>query len=268
MKNIPENHPRANSLRERHKIIDGMTKLIVAKAGLIAHGRGEAFDYLIGEKTNKNAINAMETAVAELLCAKHPIISVNGNVTALCSEELVKFSNIIEAPLEINLFYRMPGRIESITKALKKAGAKRLLGTIEKTKTTINKLSSNRRFVDPNGIKIADVVLIPLEDGDRTESLVKEGKTVITIDLNPLSRTAQWAHITIVDNIIRVLPKLTEITLKYKQNLKENKISKSNLREKTHSFNNKKNLSKAIRIIKNYLVKLSKKGVFIQFKKD
>ncbi|MEM4954456.1 MAG: hypothetical protein QXE87_03535, partial [Candidatus Methanomethylicaceae archaeon] len=48
---IPENHPRAKSLKERMKIIEGEEKGIVAKAGLIAHGRGEAFDYLIGETT-------------------------------------------------------------------------------------------------------------------------------------------------------------------------------------------------------------------------
>ena len=31
----------------------------------------------------------------------------------------------------------------------------------------------------------ADTVLVPLEDGDRTEALVKMGKTVVAIDLNP-----------------------------------------------------------------------------------
>ena len=36
------------------------------------------------------------------------------------------------------------------------------------------------------------------------------GKQVITIDLNPLSRTAQTAHITIVDELTRCLPLLTE----------------------------------------------------------
>jgi 4-phosphopantoate--beta-alanine ligase len=34
------------------------------------------------------------------------------------------------------------------------------------------------------------------------------GKTVVTVDLNPLSRTARKATITIVDNIIRVIPLL------------------------------------------------------------
>jgi 4-phosphopantoate--beta-alanine ligase len=58
---------------------------------------------------------------------------------------------------------------------------------------------SDRRMVDPDGIYIADVVLVPLEDGDRTEALVKMGKKVIAIDLNPLSRTSQKASITIVE---------------------------------------------------------------------
>ena len=40
-------------------------------------------------------------------------------------------------------------------------------------------------------------------------ALVKMGKKLITIDLNPLSRTAQTAHITIVDELTRCLPLLS-----------------------------------------------------------
>lgn len=50
------------------------------------------------------------------------------------------------------------------------------------------------------------MVLVPLEDGDRTEALRRMGKTVIAIDLNPLSRTSRAANITIVDNVIRAVP--------------------------------------------------------------
>ena len=46
---IPKDHPRYQSLFTREKIIERMHKRIVAEAGLIAHGRGEAFDYLLGE---------------------------------------------------------------------------------------------------------------------------------------------------------------------------------------------------------------------------
>ena len=53
-------------------------------------------------------------------------------------------------------------------------------------------------------------MLVPLEDGDRCQSLVDMGKQVIAIDLNPLSRTAQTAHITIVDELTRCLPLLTD----------------------------------------------------------
>ena len=55
----------------------------------------------------------------------------------------------------------------------------------------------------------ADVILVPLEDGDRCEALVKMGKTVIAIDLNPLSRTARTATLTIVDELTRALPNIT-----------------------------------------------------------
>ena len=68
----------------------------------------------------------------------------------------------------------------------------------------------NYKLLALNSIGSADVVLVPLEDGDRCEALVKMGKKVITIDLNPLSRTAQTAHITIVDELTRCLPLLSD----------------------------------------------------------
>ncbi len=74
---------------------------------------------------------------------------------------------------------------------LRKAGAKDVLGTEERLKNaeTIPELTSDRRIVDPDGIPKADLVFVPLEDGDRTEALVAMGKHVVTVDLNPISRT-------------------------------------------------------------------------------
>ncbi|MBN2155000.1 MAG: phosphopantothenate/pantothenate synthetase [Candidatus Lokiarchaeota archaeon] len=253
MEHIPKNHPRADSLRTRQRIIDGLHENIVIEAGLIAHGRGEAFDYLIGERTNDNAMHAIEVAVAALFSAKHAVISVNGNVAALCAEEIVRLSKITGALLEINLFYGKPGRIEAISKTLRDAGADNILGIIPFESSVIHNLSSNRRFVDPKGIKIADTVLVPLEDGDRTEALKEEGKRVITIDLNPLSRTAQQADITIVDNIIRVIPRMCEIAKDYKQQLDKNKLFRKELQEKVIKWDNAVNLSNAMMIISTYL---------------
>jgi 4-phosphopantoate--beta-alanine ligase len=71
-------------------------------------------------------------------------------------------------------------------------------------------LPSDRAWVDENGILLADVCLIPLEDGDRTEALQRLGKRVIAIDLNPLSRTAQRADLTIVDELTRALRNIRE----------------------------------------------------------
>ena len=45
---IPKSHPRLNSLLIREKLVNGFDNNLVAKEGLLAHGRGEAFDYLIG----------------------------------------------------------------------------------------------------------------------------------------------------------------------------------------------------------------------------
>ena len=74
---VPKSHPRYESLKYRHKIIEGMKNLVVAEAGLIAHGRGECFDYILGEKTTEVAKKAIEAAVASLLLADRPVISTS-----------------------------------------------------------------------------------------------------------------------------------------------------------------------------------------------
>ena len=53
---LPKSHPRYKSLKNRDLIVSGIRKGVTSIHGLIAHGRGEAFDYLIGEKTNKFAV--------------------------------------------------------------------------------------------------------------------------------------------------------------------------------------------------------------------
>lgn len=204
--NIPKSHPRYSSLRTRQLLEKGVKLGITSLNGLIAQGRGEAFDYLLGEKTHEFAIDALNAASASFIVAQHPVISVNGNTAALVPNELIQLSNILTAPLEINLFHSSEERIKKIKLHLQKYGAKKIL--LPNKNCVIPFLESDRRFVNPNGIFAADVVFVPLEDGDRTEALIKNGKKVITIDLNPLSRTAQKATITIVDNIVRAMPQL------------------------------------------------------------
>jgi len=250
---IPLGHPRAESLRIREKLIKHHYEGMVATAGLIAHGRGEAFDYLIGEKTTKPALNAIEAAASALLTAEEAVISVNGNVAALVAEEMVRLADVTNAKIEVNLFYRSLKRELAIKELLEKAGAHGVLGIGEDASTKTPELGSERRRVDPRGILLADVILVPLEDGDRTEALVKMGKKVIAIDLNPLSRTAQEATVTIVDNVVRAMPQLVEIAGELKQDL-----------EKCHKilrdFDNNKNLAESIILIKERLSKLAEKG--------
>jgi 4-phosphopantoate--beta-alanine ligase len=50
---------------------------------------------------------------------------------------------------------------------------------------------------------------VPLEDGDRCQALRNMGKTVIVVDLNPLSRTAKSASVSITDNVRRAIPLVT-----------------------------------------------------------
>ena len=200
---IPRTHPRATSLHIRERLVQGYRDGLVVEEGLLAHGRGVMFDYLIGEKTSKAAQSAIRAGAHMLLSAKHPVISVNGNFAALCPREIVTLARITGAEIEVNLFYASERRKERIAHALKKSGARVVLGLDAKFYRRIPKLESARRVVDERGIFIADVVLVPLEDGDRTIALKKLGKKVITFDLNPMSRTAKAADITIVDNVTR-----------------------------------------------------------------
>lgn len=205
---IPLNHPRRISLMMRTRLTDAVRQGITSFDGLIAHGRGEAFDYLLGERTRDFALRSIDAAAALLLVADRPVISVNGNTAALVPGELCTLSGILNAPLEVNLFHSSHEREVRIHDHLLAYGSRQVL--LPEREFVLPELQSNRRFVNGQGIYLSDVILVPLEDGDRCEALIRSGKKVITIDLNPLSRTAQKATITIVDNIVRALPLLAD----------------------------------------------------------
>lgn len=248
---IPPNHPRRESLLVRERLVEGFKRGLVAPEGLIAHGRGECFDYLIGESTQPFALRAIEAAVAALLLAKHPVISVNGNTAALVPREVVELAREVNAEIEVNLFYRTREREEAIAEWLREHGAEEVLGVGEDASATIPELFSERRRVSPRGILVADVVLVPLEDGDRTEALRRMGKTVIAIDLNPLSRTARAASITIVDNVVRAIPVMVEKARVMK------KMSRSELESILGEYDNNKILREALRHILSRLGELA-----------
>jgi 4-phosphopantoate--beta-alanine ligase len=249
---VSQKHPRATSLRIRKKLVRGFESGVTSSFGLFAHGRGEAFDYLIGETTTENARMAICAAAARLLLAQNPVVSVNGNVAALVPKELVKFAKVSGAKLEINLYHRSRDREEAIAQVLREAGAKEIYGLDSAFQETIPEIYSDRRVVDHRGLFVADVAFVPLEDGDRTEGLVKLGKDVITVDLNPLSRTAQRAKITIVDNIVRAMPLLVSVT-KDLRNEPEPTLTKL-----VKTFDNRENLSEAIQLINERLENLAK----------
>jgi len=237
---VSPGHPRAESIGIREKLTGQVETGVVALAGLIAHGRGEAFDYLIGERTIQSAERAV-TAAAALLLAEHAVISVNGNLAALCLKDTVDLSVVTGAMLEVNLFHRLPGRDEAIKRRLVEAGGITVYGVGEDVSARLDEVNSERRRVDPRGILVADTVLVPLEDGDRTEALRRMGKTVITIDLNPLSRTARAASITIVDNVVRAMPLLVSETRRMKG------FSRDELMRTVSGFSNGRALSDALR---------------------
>lgn len=202
---IPENHPRYRSLKTREHLASCAREGILSLEGLTAQGRGEAFDYLLGEETTPSAYRAERLAAALILSASHPVISVNGNTAALAAEEIADLQKASGARVEVNLFHRTEERVQKISALLKKKGVNLVEGPVER----YIPLDHDRGLCHHDGMYSADVVLVPLEDGDRASVLVSLGKKVIAIDLNPLSRTAQVATLPIIDEVTRAIPNIT-----------------------------------------------------------
>ena len=206
-------HPRYHSLWLRHKLELAQNAGMLANSAMIAHGRGEAFDYLLGEKTTDSARHATKIAAAIMQNATKPIICMNGNTTALAADAMLQIANHLQCPIEINIFYRTSERMKAMINYLTERKDEldldvEILGGLPDY--SIPGLKGPRASCCWNGIGESDVVFVPLEDGDRCEALTKMGKFVIVVDLNPLSRSAQKASLTIIDEITRVGNNLLE----------------------------------------------------------
>lgn len=208
-------HPRYASLLMRHRLEVAAEKGMLAGSAMIAHGRGEAFDYLLGERTTASALQATRQALATLQAAKKPVLSINGNVAALACDEMLRLANALSCAVEVNIFYRTPERMKAILDHMNER--KHVLGLEvpvlgHAPDARIPGLEGPRAACHRDGILESDAILVPLEDGDRCQALVAMGKEVIVIDLNPLSRSAQQATITIVDELSRALGNMLDFT--------------------------------------------------------
>lgn len=241
---LSKTHPRYESLVLRDKIVKASKAGYLADSAMIAHGRGEAFDYLLGEKTTLPAKRAMYVTVAMMILSKNPVISVNGNTVALAIDEIIEFAREINAKIEINLFYRTDDRVNKITKLFYDRNYTEILGTNNDEIMYINEIKNPRASASKNGIYSADTVLVPLEDGDRAEILSKSGKNIITIDLNPLSRTSKMSDVSIVDNLVRAIPFMTKVARDLKSQ------DETLLREIIEEFDNKTNLKESLELFK------------------
>ena len=241
-------HPRYTSLKERELLVDGFRAGLVVPEGLIAHGRGEMFDYLFGEETLPPALFAEQAAAAALKAAEKPVISVNGNLAALCAKDIVLLAEETEACIEVNLFHWSEERAVAIRKLLESNGGKGVLA--EAPDASLEGVQHDRGKCHTAGIFSADAVLIPLEDGDRASALVEMGKTVISIDLNPLSRTTLFSSISIVDEVTRAMPNLVRFA-------KEFKGKEERAKQIVEYFDNAASLREMYRLIGERFAKLA-----------
>ena len=210
---VDPSHPRYQSLMIRKKIADAGAKGMLADSAMIAHGRGEAFDYLLGEKTLPSAKDAAREVAARLVNADKPVLSLNGNAIALAGQDFLTIASQLGCPIEINIFYRTPERMGALIGHLKMLNQKlgldvEILGGIPDAR--IPDLEGPRGACQQNGLFEADTVLVPLEDGDRCEALVAMGKDVLVIDLNPLSRSSRGCSVAIIDEVSRVTKNLIQ----------------------------------------------------------
>jgi 4-phosphopantoate--beta-alanine ligase len=226
-------------------LVKGVRDGIASEQGLIAQGRGEAFDYLLGERTTETALSAEKAAVAMMLLARNPVVSVNGNAAALAAQDLCRLARAVNAGVEINLFHRTEERVTKIAELLRSKGCDRLYG--EHPDRLIPGLAHPRAKAASAGIWSADVVFVPLEDGDRCEALVGMGKKVIVVDLNPLSRSARKATVTIVDNLVRAVPGMVSLAEEMKG------MSRTDLEQIVSEFRNEKALGAALEEIADHL---------------
>ena len=187
----------------REHLAEMVDQGLVTPTGLISHGRGEAFDYLMGEKTIAPALEAERAAAAFLLRAKKPIVCVNGNSIALEPKGLIALAKCIPAKMEVNIFHRTEERMRMLIEYMESQGADGILGRDPDAR--IPNLTSDRALCTKEGIFDSDVIVVPIEDGDRAEALIAMGKIVISIDLNPLSRTSKVASVPISDEISRAV---------------------------------------------------------------
>ncbi len=264
MGDVPPTHPRYASLMARKLLTEAAAAGMLAESALIAHGRGEAFDYLLGERTCDAARNSIREIAGRLQEAAWPIISVNGNAVALAADNLIRCAAAVPCDIEVNIYYRTPERMDARIGKLnerkevlshepwpkgwdnnpnveqweqfpgdwqEKIRNVRILGG--EPDGRIPGLEGPRAECCAEGILRSDVILVPLEDGDRCEALIAMGKTVCAIDLNPLSRTAKKATITIVDELTRCLPLLLEGLIDGTLMPSENWDNEQNLREVT-----------------------------------
>tara|TARA_B100000945_G_scaffold314259_1_gene311612 strand:+ start:824 stop:1609 length:786 start_codon:yes stop_codon:yes gene_type:complete len=258
MVEIPESHPRKSSLIARQGIVEASSKGLLAGSAMIAHGRGEAFDYLLGERTTESARSAIREASYRLSSSEKPVISVNGNTVVLAGRRLLRLAAVLGCAIEVNLYYRTRERISGLLSELEllrdlvsmedppdgfvgdwSSSVKkiRLLG--KNPDFEIAGLEGPRSKCTKEGIGCADTILVPLEDGDRCEALIASGKEVIVVDLNPLSRSSRNASITIVDEVSRASEVMLEELLSPVERSPEwdnSKILKDAIREMCSSM--------------------------------
>ena len=260
MTKVPDSHPRKNSLMSRERIVYGVSRGLLADSAMIAHGRGEAFDYLIGERTTESAKLAIREAAVRLLESKKPVISVNGNTVLLAGKGALRLAAVIGCPIEVNLYYRTPERVSGLlsmleelrTEVLGESPPEGFEGDWNESVQGVNLLGDSPDFrikglegprsnCTEEGIGSADCILVPLEDGDRCEALVSLGKEVIVIDLNPLSRSSKKATVTIVDEVSRafdmILNELVCDTEFLRETWDNKEILRSSLEEITEFLN-------------------------------
>jgi 4-phosphopantoate--beta-alanine ligase len=164
----------------------------------------------------------------------------------------IRLAKEIPAKIEVNIFHRTKERMELLIDHMEKEGAEGVLGRDPDAR--IPGLSSDRALCTKIGIYDSDVILVPIEDGDRAKALAEMGKAVISIDLNPLSRTSKTATVSISDEMTRALENMIAF-------VKEMKGRHDVIEETIKAFSNNSNRKEIVEEICSSLRSEFKGGV-------
>jgi len=205
---IPKDHPRYKSLVTREHLAECARTGIVSLEGLTSHGRGEAFDYLLGEKTSESALLAGKDCGGPAPHRKTPGALRERQHRGACGTR-----NRASPEGKRGARRGQPLPPDTRTGTADRDGSSAMpVRTVfsGRSRSASSRSPTTGPFCRREGCLLPMSCLSRSKTATAARCSVGMGKKVIAIDLNPLSRTAKTATLTVVDEVTRALPEIAQ----------------------------------------------------------